>query len=50
MATYNAKAVQAAIDRDKTIGAKEAKVIHALLKGRKPRIPLRRITPQGKEG
>jgi hypothetical protein len=37
MATYNAKAVQSAIDRDKTIGAKEAKIIHALLKGRKPK-------------
>jgi len=32
---YNAKAVQEAIDRDKTIGKKEAKLIHALLKGRK---------------
>jgi hypothetical protein len=31
---YNAKAVQEAIDRDKTIGKKEAKLIHALLKGR----------------
>jgi hypothetical protein len=34
MAQYNADAVQSAIDRDKTISAKEAKAIHALLKGR----------------
>jgi len=32
-AKYNAKSVQKAIDRDKTIGSKEAKLIHALLKG-----------------
>ena len=30
---YNADSVQKAIDRDKTIGSKEAKLIHALLKG-----------------
>ena len=30
---YNADSVQEAIDRDKTIGKKEAKLIHALLKG-----------------
>ena len=31
---YNPEEVQKAIDRDKTIGKKEAKLIHALLKGR----------------
>ena len=30
---YNAEAVQEAIDRDKTISKKQAKAIHALLKG-----------------
>ena len=30
---YIADSVQEAIDRDKTIGKKEAKLIHALLKG-----------------
>lgn len=34
MAEYNADAVQAAIDKDKTIGKQEGKAIHALLKGR----------------
>jgi hypothetical protein len=37
MATYNAQAVQAAIDRDKTISKQEGQLIHALLKGRKPK-------------
>jgi hypothetical protein len=32
---YNQKAVQQAIDKDKSISKKEAKLIHALLKGRK---------------
>ena len=32
---YNEEAVQKAIDNDKSIGKKEAKLIHALLKGRK---------------
>lgn len=31
---YNAEAVQKAINKDKRIGGKEAKLIHALLKGR----------------
>ena len=31
---YNPEEVQKAIDRDKSIGKKEAKLIHALLKGR----------------
>ena len=31
--TYNAVAVQKEINKDKTIGKKEAKAIHALLKG-----------------
>ena len=35
MADYNADSVQKAIDKDKKIGKKEAKLIHALLKGRK---------------
>ena len=30
---YNAEAVQRAIDKDKTIAKREAKAIHALLKG-----------------
>ena len=34
MATYNADAIQAAIDRDPAIGPAEAKAIHALLRGR----------------
>ena len=34
MAEYNADAVQAEIDKDKTIGKQEGKAIHALLKGR----------------
>jgi len=34
MATYNADAIQAAIDRDPAIGKAEAKAIHALLRGR----------------
>ena len=34
MATYNAEAIQAAIDRDPAIGKAEAKAIHALLRGR----------------
>ena len=34
MATYNAEAIQAAIDRDPAIGKAEAKAVHALLKGR----------------
>ena len=34
MATYNAAAIQAAIDRDPAIGAAEARAIHALLRGR----------------
>jgi len=33
MATYNADAIQAAIDRDPAIGKAEAKAIHALLRG-----------------
>jgi hypothetical protein len=32
---YNYEAVQHGIDKDKTIGKKEAKLIHALLKGRR---------------
>tara|TARA_R100000306_G_C4321604_1_gene115418 strand:- start:576 stop:704 length:129 start_codon:yes stop_codon:yes gene_type:complete len=31
---YNKEAVQQAIDRDKSIGKREAKAIHALLKSR----------------
>jgi len=34
VATYNAEAIQAAIDRDPAIGKAEAKAIHALLRGR----------------
>ena len=34
MPTYNADAVQRAIDRDPTIGPAEGKTIHALLRGR----------------
>ena len=34
MAKYNKQAVQKAIDQDKSIGDAEAKLIHALLKGR----------------
>lgn len=34
MVQYRKEAVQAAIDRDKTITRKQAKLIHALLKGR----------------
>ena len=34
MATYNADAIQAVIDRDPAIGEAEAKAIHALLRGR----------------
>ena len=34
MAEYNADAVQAEIDKDKTIGKQEGKAIHSLLKGR----------------
>jgi hypothetical protein len=34
MATYNAKAIQAAIDSDPAISKAEGKAIHALLKGR----------------
>lgn len=34
MAQYNREAVQREIDRDKRIGRKEARLIHALLKGR----------------
>ena len=34
MVDYNKEAVQKEIDNDKTIGKKEAKLIHALLKGR----------------
>ena len=34
MTTYNAAAIQAAIDRDPAIGAAEAREIHALLRGR----------------
>ena len=34
MAEYNEKAVQQAIDADKRIGKREARAIHALLKGR----------------
>jgi len=30
---YNKEAVQREIDKDKAIGSKEAKLIHALLKG-----------------
>jgi hypothetical protein len=33
---YNAAAVQAAISKDRRIGAKEAARIHALLRGREP--------------
>ena len=33
MNKYNKEAVQKAIDRDKSISKKEAKLIHALLKG-----------------
>jgi hypothetical protein len=35
MTEYNCEAVQKEIDKDKRIGKKEAKLIHALLKGRK---------------
>ena len=35
MATYNKKAVDEAIKKDPRINGKEAKLIHALLKGRK---------------
>jgi hypothetical protein len=35
MATYSADAVNKEIAKDKTIGKKEAKLIHALLKGRR---------------
>jgi len=41
---YNQKAVQQAIDEDKSISKKEAKLIHALLKGRKPRKILGMLT------
>jgi hypothetical protein len=34
MATYNADAIQAAIDQDPAIGKAEAEAIHALLRGR----------------
>jgi len=34
LAKYNEEAVQQAIDKDKSIGKREAKAIHALLKGR----------------
>jgi hypothetical protein len=34
VAQYNADAVQAAIDQDKTISKKQGQLIHALLKGR----------------
>ena len=33
MAKYNKQAVQAEINKDKSIGSKEAKLIHGLLKG-----------------
>ena len=37
MATYNAQAVQQAINADPRIGRREAKLIHRLLKGRHER-------------
>lgn len=47
---YNAAAVDREIRRDRRIGAHEARLIHALLRGRDPEFPLTAQMPQTLNG